>query len=588
MEFEIYKRLWNTYTRKYINQVIIAILVALAVSGLTGAIAWLIKPALDTIFIEKNERMLYVIPVAVLALYFLKGIFTYIQGYQMAYLGNRIVTDIRNDVFKKIMYLPTTTYSTMSSGALSARVFYEVNVLQRIVAGTIKDVVQQAFTILSLTVVIFTRDWKLALIAILVLPGTGILIQKLGKKIKLLITEQNVLTADIMGFLNDTFASPRIIKSFRAEEKEIRSFNKITDGMLKIILSVAKVQSVSSPLMEFLGSIGIALIILYGGHQVINGVTTPGNFFSFMGALIMFYAPIKALSNVSNTYHLAMVSAERLFEILDMDCEEKELQDTSKKKLEGIKKNLKYDNVSFAYQGVESDTLNNVSLDIKSGEVVAFVGSSGAGKTTIVNLLPRFYDPTAGSISIDGVDIRDYNLGSLRDNISIVTQDVMLFNDSIKYNISYGRETADEEEVIDAAKAAYAHDFIMKTDRGYDTPVGERGMNLSGGEKQRIAIARAILKNSPILILDEATSALDTGSERIVQKALDNLIKDRTTLVIAHRLSTVRNADKIVVINDGGIVETGNHAQLMALDGSYKKLHEMQYFVETKEDVRIA
>jgi len=580
MDFELYKRLWKTFIGRYKKFFVLAIFMSIAVGGLTAAIAWMIKPALDYIFIDKNKAMLFPIAGGVLGLYFLKGVFAYIQGYLMAYIGQNVVTDIRNNVYRKIIYLPIPTYNKMTSGVLSARVFYEVNVLQRIVAGTIKETVQQVFTIISLTCVIFMRDWKLALIAMTVLPATGILIKKMGHRIKKLVHEQNELTGDVFGFLTETLTSPRIIKSFRAEEKEAKSFEKINSGLLSIMMRVAKIRSLSSPLMEFIGSIGIAAIILYGGYQVMNGVTTPGNFFSFMGALIMFYAPIKALSNVSNIYHLAMVSAERIFEVIDMYNEEDDIYDTSKKELDGVKDNIKYKNVHFTYEGVGSETLKDVSLDIKAGEMVAFVGGSGAGKTTLVNMLTRFYDVTEGSVSIDGVDIKDYRLGSLRDNISIVTQDVMLFNETLRYNIDYGITSASEDDIVNAAKAAYAHDFIMDTEEGYDTMIGEKGTRLSGGEKQRIAIARAILKDAPILILDEATSSLDSESEQIVQKALNNLMKGKTTLVIAHRLSTVRNADRIVVVESGRVVETGSHTELIEQGGTYKKLHDMQYFVE--------
>ena len=582
-DFQLYKRLWKIYIKPYTKVFVIAILLSIAVSSLTGAIAWLIKPALDKIFIQKDRTMLYIIPAGVLALYFLKGLFAYIRDNVMAYLGQTITTNIRNDVYKKIIFLPVSDYNNFTSGTLSAQVFYEVNVLQRIVAGSIKDTIQQVFTIISLAVVIFSRDWKLAIIAVMVLPLTGLIIKRMGKKIKGLVTRQNNAISDIFGFLNETLSSPRIVKSFRTEEKELENFKKITDFLKSLALKVTRVQAVSAPLMEFIGAIGIAGIILYGGYQVINGVTTTGNFFSFMGALLMFYAPIRSLSTASNNYHMAMVSAQRVFSVLDMTDELEKLYGPGKKDLDGVKGEIKYNNVGFSYGNNGQDTLKGVDLEIKSGEMVAFVGSSGAGKTTIVNLLPRFYETSSGGIYIDGVDIKEYKMASLRENIGLVIQDVMLFNDTVKYNIAYGTEGVSDEDIVNAAKAAYAHDFIMKMENGYDTKLGERGSKLSGGEKQRIAIARAILKDAPILILDEATSALDSESEHIVKKALDNLMEGRTTLVIAHRLSTVRNADKIAVVVDGRIMEIGNHFELIKKEGIYKRLHDMQYFVEEKE-----
>ncbi len=582
-DFELYKRLWKTYIRPHLKTFITAVVLSMIVSGLTAATAWLIQPALDKIFIEKNRSMLYLIPGAILVLYFLKGLFSYLLAYVMALMGLTIITNIRNDVYRSIIYLPISQYNKLTTGTLTATVFYQVDVLQRIVAGSIKDTIQQAFTIISLSVVLFTRDWKLALIAIMTLPAMAMIIKRMGKKIKKVVTQQNEVTADVFGFLSETFSSPRIVKAFRAEEKEIENFGKITNGLKNLMLKVTRTRSISPPLMEFIGAIGIATVVLYGGYHVINGSTTPGSFFSFMAALLMFYNPIKSLSESSNNYHLTMVSAKIVFDTLDMANEQKELYDPDKMVLDGVKNSIEYKDVGFAYDGVGSMTLSGVNLEIKKGDMVAFVGSSGAGKTTIVNLLPRFYDASEGSILIDGVNIKDYKLASLRDNISLVTQDVMLFNDTAKYNIAYGTDGASDETLTNAAIAAYAHDFISKMPQGYMTKIGERGTKLSGGEKQRIAIARAILKDSPILILDEATSALDSESELIVKKALDNLMKGRTTLVIAHRLSTVRNADKIVVVEDGHITEMGTHFELLEKNGSYKRLHDMQFFVEEKD-----
>jgi ATP-binding cassette, subfamily B, bacterial MsbA len=583
MEFELYKRLWKSYISPYTKLFVIGILLSLAVSGLTGATAWLIKPALDNIFIQKDRSMLYVIPGIVVLVFALKGLFSYLQEYVMAYLGQTIIMNIRNDVYRKIIYLPVADYTRLTTGTLTTRVYYDVDVLQRIVAGSIKDTVQRIFTIISLLVVIFVRDWKLSLLAMLVLPGTGYIIARMGKKLKKLVSKQALITQDTFSFLNETLASPRVLKASRTEELEAGNFYKISDRMKTVLLKVTRVRALSTPLMELIGSFGIAAIILYGGYQVINGVTTPGNFFSFMAALMMFYAPIKSLSSASNNYHQAMVSAQRVFEILDMPNEEEQIHSIDKKKLAGVRESIEYRDVYFRYEGTEEDSLKGVSLRINSGEMVAFVGSSGAGKTTIVNLLPRFYDVTQGGIFIDGVDLRDYSLGSLRSNIGLVSQDVVLFNNTARYNIAYGMDSVTEEQIAAAAKSAFAHDFISKMQEGYGSVIGERGTKLSGGEKQRIAIARAILKNSPILILDEATSALDSESERMVQKALDNLMKGRTTLVIAHRLSTVRHADKIVVVEGGRIVEVGSHAELIQKGGNYRRLYEIQYSLQEKD-----
>ena len=577
MNFSLFKRLWCIYTRPYAKYFFLAMLFSLIVSGFTGLVAWMIEPALTKIFEDKNETMLYIIPFGIIGLFFLKGLFAFLQGCVMAYVAQNVITNIRNDVYKKIIYLPVSEFSRLSSGALSARVFYQVNILQRIVAGSIKNTVQQVFSIIALTFVLFYRDWRLAIIAVTVLPATGYLIKRLGQRTKNLVKKQNDIVENIFGFLNDTIGSPRIIKSFRAEEKEIDKFMGITHGIKTLLMKIARVRAMSPPLMEFIGSIAIAGVIVYGGNRVISGTTTAASLFSFIAALMMLYAPIKLLSKTSNTYHLAMVSAERIFEVLDMENEREEIFSTDKKQLQYIQDGISFNNVSFAYEKSKKNTLTGISFKVKPGESVAFVGSSGAGKTTIVNLLPRFYDVTEGSIRIDESDLSEYSLASLRDGISFVTQDVMLFNDTVKNNISYGKFDATDEEIIEAARSAYAHDFIMGMKNGYESVISERGSNISGGEKQRIAIARAILKNSPVLVLDEATSSLDSESERIVQKAFDNLKMNKTTFIIAHSLSTVKNVDRIFVVDKGRIAEEGSHLELMEGNGYYKKLFELQY-----------
>jgi subfamily B ATP-binding cassette protein MsbA len=575
-----YKRLWREYIKAYIPQLIAAVFMSIAVAGLTATIAWMIEPVINKIFDEKNTTMLYLLPAGIVGIYFTRGLFAYMQGYLMALVAQGVVTNIRNDVYKQIVYLPVIAYQHLTTGVLSARIVYEVNILQRVVATSIQKTVQQFFTVIFLTFVLFYREWRLALIAVLVLPCMGVIIRRMGLRTKKLVTEQNEEIGNIFGFLNDTLSSPRILKSFRTEQMEVERFKGITAGIKKLLIKIAKVRALTAPIMEFLGSIGIAGVILYGGYQVIQGTTTSGEFFSFMGALMMFYTPLKALSNMSNTFHQAMVSAERIFQVIDMDTEERELIESTKPPLESVEQGIEYDGVDFMYEGAEQLALENIRLNIKRGEVVAFVGSSGAGKTTIINLLPRFYEVTNGAIRIDGVNIQDYSLSSLRGNISLVSQDVMLFDDTVGNNIAYGTEGATEEQVFEAARAAYAHDFIMEMPDGYRTMIGEKGSKLSGGEKQRLAIARAIVKDAPILILDEATSSLDSESELMVQKAMENLVKNRTTLIIAHRLSTVRDADKIFVVDGGRIVEQGTHYELLEKNGCYKKLHDIQFLTQ--------
>jgi subfamily B ATP-binding cassette protein MsbA len=398
---------------------------------------------------------------------------------------------------------------------------------------------------------------------------------RMGQRLRKLATSGQEKVADMNSLLQETLAGIRVVKAFGREEAEAGRFRDSNRAYLRTLMKSIQVSSLTASHMEVIGVVGVAAIIWYGGYLVIHGTMTPGAFFSFLTAMFMAYTPIRRLSGANNTIQQALAAAERVFEVMDLQTEQ--ALDRGRKELLPVSRSLEFRNVTFQYEGSERPALADVTLTVEAGTIVALVGSSGSGKTTLVSLVPRFYDPTEGAVLIDGQDIRGYRLASLRRQIGIVSQETVLFDESVRNNIAYGRAGATDDEVIGAAKQAYAHDFIQRLPDGYATPIGENGVKLSGGERQRLAIARALLRDPPILILDEATSSLDSESERIVQLALANLIKHRTTLVIAHRLSTVQNADRIVVLDRGRVVETGTHAELLQRGGLYQRLHAIQF-----------
>ncbi|MBW2331023.1 MAG: ABC transporter ATP-binding protein, partial [Deltaproteobacteria bacterium] len=540
---------------------------------LTAATAYLVKPVLDEIFFNKNVRMLKLLPLAIIMLYILRGAAYFGQAYLMNYVGQSIIKRLRDQLYSHIQMLPLSFFHKHETGVLMARIINDVNIVKGMVSNAVTALLKDSFTIIGLLFVIFYRDWKLALIAITVFPAAVVPIVKFGRRVRQFSTRCQEAIADMSSLLHETFTGTRIVKAFAMEPYENKRFFERTLQLFKYEMKAVKIKSMSSPVMELLGGIGITFIIWYGGYKVITGTSTPGTFFSFMAALIMLYAPVKRISPLNNVIQEGLAAAVRIYDILDTDSDIIERQDAVE--LEPKDHGVVFRNVSFKYD--EQLVLRNINLEVKSGEVIALVGVSGGGKTTLVNLIPRFYDVTEGAILIDGHDVRDVTIGSLRRQTGIVTQDPILFNDTIRNNITYGNLNASEADIIAAARAAYAYDFTQSFHDKFDTIVGESGVRLSGGEKQRICIARALLRNAPILILDEATSSLDTESELAVQRALENLMKGRTTFVIAHRLSTVRHADRIIVIVNGTIVEEGKHEELLALRGEYSKLHEMQF-----------
>lgn len=565
-----------SYAKPYWFRIAIALVTAQVVAATDGALAWLVKPMMDRIFVEKNAEMLKLIPLAIIGLYTVRDIGRYIQNYFLKYANLRMIMDLRTDIFRHFQRMSLAFYKDRSTGELMSRITSDVGTVRNANVGLVRNLFRQIFTLLALMVVLFKRDWQLALMACVTVPPSGIFIDRLGRKIKRLTKKSQEEQADLSALLVDSFSGARIVKAFNMENQETKRYRKQLHKLYSLSMKKVKASELVSSLVEWLGSLGVAAIIYVGGSRVLSGALTPGDFFSFMAALMMMYSPIRKLTKVNSSIQSAMAAAERIFEVLDLEPDIEDAPDAVS--IKEFKDSIRFDHVWFAYpDDPETWTLKDITLEVRKGEMLAIVGESGAGKSTLVDLVPRFYDATKGAVYIDGMDVRKVTLESLRALIGVVTQEIILFNDTIFNNILYGRPGATFEEVVEAAKVAHAHEFIENLPHGYNTVIGERGTRLSGGEKQRIAIARAVLKNPPILILDEATSALDTQSESMVQKALDHLMKGRTVFVIAHRLSTVQNASRILVLDRGEVMEIGTHQELLERGGIYSRLYRLQF-----------
>jgi len=540
----------------------------------TAGAAYLVQPALDDIFIKKDRTALMFIPLLLIALFLAKGVGLFIQKFLMSYCGLKVLERLRYELFAKIICLPVDFFGETRVGMLMSRIISDVNLISASLPELIR-IIQHTLTMTGLIGMTIYRDPKLAFWACLVFPLAIYPVIFFGKKLRRVGRKYQSKIADISSHLQESFNGLRVVKAFAAEEVEKEKFALTSNNLVKISVKGAIYNQLSSPMMELIGALGAGLVIWYGGSEVIAGNRTPGEFFSFLAALVMLYDPFKSISQANNTIQQAMAGAERVFEILD--SEELREETGGSKVYTPPFSSLSFRNVSFNYPGTQEPALKDINLEIKAGERVAFVGQSGAGKTSLVQLIPRFHDCQRGEILLNDHPLHDYTLPSLRTNIGIVSQDPFLFNLSVRDNIAYGQRELNQKAVEQAAKAAYAHDFILELPQGYDTVVGEKGVKLSGGQKQRLTIARAIMKDPSLLILDEATSALDTESERIVQQALENLMRDRTSLIIAHRLSTIISADRIVVMNKGEILDVGPHSLLMENCPTYQKLHGLQF-----------
>ncbi len=568
------KKLINLIKGNFLK-LFLAMFCMMIVAATTSATAFLIKPMLDDIFFKKNNEMLILIPLLIIAVYLLRGIAAYGQNYFMHYVGEVIIKKLRDMLYDKIINLPLAFFQKKNTGDLMSRVSNDTNLVKAMVSSAITGVLRHSFTIFGLIGVIFYRDFKLAFYAIIVLPAAFYPIVIFGRKLRKISTGWQETTAEVNTFLQETFVANKIIKTFVTEKQEAKRFFEKTRKLFKLYMKSVVVQSLSSPIMEILAGFGIAFIIWFGGLKVIEGSSTPGTFFSFMAATLMLYEPIKKMSTLNTQIQEGLSAMTRIFDVIERKNEIIDNTDSNAVDIDFYKKNMEFDSVVFKYDKLT--ILKNINLKVEYGNVIALVGMSGGGKTSFVNLIPRFYDVSSGEIKIDGINIKNIKLETLRKQISIVTQEPILFNDTIRNNICYGTPSATDKDIEKAAKDSYAYDFIQSFPKKFDTTIGELGSRLSGGEKQRICIARAIIKNAPILILDEATSSLDAEAEKVVQKALENLMIGKTTFLIAHRLSTVINADRILVLDKGEIIEQGSHKELLEKKGKYYKLYENQF-----------
>ena len=568
------RRLVREAVAPYSGRLFLAVLFMVAVAATTAGLAWLMDPVVNRVFIERREDLLWPVGGAVLAMFTLKGLATYGQTLLMTGVGQSVLMDMQNRLFQHLMTQDLAFFQRQSTGSLMSRFTTDIGMMRQAVSTALTGIGKDTLSVVFLVCVMFYQDWLLATVAFVVFPVTVIPISTLGHKLRHVTADTQSQTGTFMTLLQQTFTGMRLIKTYRMEGYEAQRAAGLAANIRNLILRAERVKAMASPLMETVGGVAVTIVIVYGGWRVIQDTTSAGAFFSFLTALLMAYRPMKALANLNAQMQEGLAGAERLFTLLDTPPGLSQHPDAKPLTISGA--TIRFDNVSFAYQD-DKMALQGASLEVPAGKTTALVGPSGAGKTTILNLIPRFFDCNEGVVSIDGQDIRLVKLDSLRANVGLVTQDVVLFDDTIRTNIRFGNPSASDSEIEAAARAAGASDFILELPMGFETLVGERGESLSGGQRQRIAIARALLKDAPILLLDEATSALDSETEQQVKKAMDVLRQDRTTIVIAHRLATVQDADLIHVVVDGGVVESGNHKDLIDRNGVYARLYAMQF-----------
>ena len=563
------------YVKPYWFRAILAVIICIPIGALDAVIALALKPYMDLVMVEKTVQSPWYIPFGIVAFTIIQGLLNYTAIYLNTWVGGKITNDLKMTLYKKLLTFETSFFDKRKSGDIVFRFNTDADTACAGLLDNMKVFVSRLFSSLSLVCVLFYNSWQLALIAVVVLGGAFLPLANIRKRIKAVMDKSVAAGATIITAFNESYSGNKTITSYNLAPYQEKKFKKLLGDLFGLKIKMIQRTSWLSPMMHVIVSVGIGLAIGYGSHLILTKQITSGNFVSFITALIMLYTPIKNLGNNFNAVQFSFMAIERVFGMLESKPAIREAE--TPVKLENLKSGIKFDNVCFEYVK-DKPVLKNINLDVKQGETIALVGNSGGGKSTIVNLIPRFYDVKSGSISIDGTNIKDLSLQSLRENISVVFQDNFLFSGTIKENILLGKQDATDEEIQEALKMAYLDEFVSTLKDGLNTQIGERGILLSGGQKQRVAIARAFIKNAPIVILDEATSALDNKSEAIVQKAIDNLMVDKTVFVIAHRLSTIKNADRIAVINEGNLVELGNHDELMQIEnGQYKTLYDMQF-----------
>ena len=569
----VYARLL-AYLRPYVwPRFALAIACMIVFSATNGAMPFLVRHIFDDVFSSKNMVALQVLPIVIIVVFLVRGVVGYGSTYLTSWVGQRIVADLRNDVTNHLQRLSLSFFNRVPSGTIVSRVTNDVSQVRAALTDAVAAILKDAFSLVILVAVAFYQDWFLALIAFVVFPVSVLPVVRLSQRLRKFARRGQVSMGQLTALLQESIQGNRVVKAFGMETYETARSQEESERLFRLFMKSARIRAFTQPMMEVLAAFGIAGVVAYGGYSVIVGDRTQGAFLGFLTALFLLYEPFKNLAKSNAAVQQGIGAADRVIEILDTEPDVRDRPGA--RVLEGVRQGIRFEKVRFRYD--QDDVLHDVDLEISAGQVVALVGMSGGGKSTIADLLPRFYDVTGGRILVDGIDVRDLTLASLRAHIAVVTQQTFLFNDTVRNNIAYGRGDESQDAITAAARAAHADEFIRALPEGYDTVVGELGVKLSGGQRQRLAIARALLKDAPILVLDEATSALDTESERLVQRALENLMRDRTTLVIAHRLSTVRRADRIVVLVGGRVVEQGTHEELFALNAEYRKLHDMQF-----------